>query len=180
MPTTYLALFRGINVGGKNKLPMKDLAEMFVEAGCVDVRTFIQSGNVVFRAISGVARRVPELVTARVGERFGHRPPIVLRTTEQLADVFRNNPFLEMGAAEDTLFVLFLADQPSAAAVAALDPERSPGDTYIVRGKDIYLRLSTGAADTKLTNAYFDSKLATVSTGRNLRTVTKLLDLMKT
>jgi uncharacterized protein (DUF1697 family) len=86
---------------------------------------------------------------------------------------------LKPDAVLESLHVLFLADLPEASRVAVLDPERSPGDEYIVRGREIYLRLTTGAANTKLTNAYFDSKLATVSTGRNWRTVTKLLELMK-
>jgi len=179
MPATYLALLRGVNVGGKNKLPMKDLAAMFVEAGCLEVRTFIQSGNVVFKAAGGIAAKVPGLVAAQIATRFGYKTPVVLRTAAQLAEVHSGNPFLEMGATEDSLFVLFLADQPTLAAVAALDPERSPGDTYIVRGREVYMRLPNGTADSKLTNAYFDSRLATVSTGRNWRTVTKLLEMTR-
>jgi uncharacterized protein (DUF1697 family) len=178
MPATYLALLRGVNVGGKNKLPMKDLAAMFVEAGCADVRTFIQSGNVVFRADAALSRRVPDLVAAQITERFGYRTPVVLRSTEQLREVIRSNPFLEEGADENWLYVMFLAGAPSAAAVASLDPQRSPGDSFVVRGRDVYLRLPNGSADSKLTNAYFDSKLATVSTARNWRTTTKLLELM--
>jgi uncharacterized protein (DUF1697 family) len=179
MPDTYLGLLRGINVGGKNILPMKDLAAMFVAAGCSDVRTFIQSGNVVFKASSGVAKKVPLLVADQIMTQFGYKTPVVIRTTEQLREAHLGNPFIEQGADEDQLHLLFLADLPKAPAVAGLDPERSPGDRYVVRGRDIYLCLTTGAAKTKLTNAYFDSKLATVSTGRNWRTVTKLLAMMQ-
>jgi uncharacterized protein (DUF1697 family) len=178
MATTYVGLLRGINVGGKNKLPMKDLAAMFVTAGCADVRTFIQSGNVIFRADATLSRRVPDLVASQIAERFGYRTPVVLRSADQLREVIGANPFLEAGAHEDSLHVMFLADLPKAAAVAALDPERSPGDTFVVRGRDVYLRLPNGNAKSKLTNAYFDSKLVTVSTVRNWRTTTKLLELM--
>jgi uncharacterized protein (DUF1697 family) len=179
MPATYVALLRGVNVGGKNKLPMKDLAAMFVDVGCSEVRTFIQSGNVVFKSPAGLAAKVAALVAAEITRRFGYNTPVVLRTTNQLADALANNPFVPLGATEDSLHVMFLADLPTAAAVAALDPERSPGDTYTVRGRDIYLRLHNGAGKSKLTNAYFDSKLATVSTARNWRTVNKLLEMMK-
>ncbi len=179
MPATHVALMRGINVGGKNKLPMKDLAELFAGAGCGDVRTYIQSGNVLFSAPRGVLTKLPGLVAARIAERFGYRTPVVLRTADELAETIANNSFLTAGAAEETLHVMFLADVPSARAVGDLDPRRSPGDTFVVRGRDVYLRLPNGAARTKLTNAYFDSKLATVSTGRNWRTVTKLLEMMK-
>jgi uncharacterized protein (DUF1697 family) len=73
---------------------------------------------------------------------------------------------------------MFLADRPKAAGIKDLDPNRSPSDRYSVVGSEIFMHLATGAARTKLTNAYFDSKLATISTSRNWRTTTKLLELM--
>jgi uncharacterized protein (DUF1697 family) len=173
---TYIALLRGINVGGKNLLPMKDLVAMCEGAGCLKVRSYIQSGNVIFSA-SGDAARLPTLISAKIEKQFGHKPPIILRTTEQLEDVFRNNPFLKKGTPEEMLHVMFLASVPAAAAIASLDVHRSPPDTFIVRGQEIYLSLPNGAGRSRLTNAYFDSKLATVSTGRNWRTVAKLLEL---
>lgn len=178
MATTYLALLRGINVGGKNKLPMKDLKELFVEAGSESVRTYIQSGNVVFDATAAVAKRIPEHIPALIQERFGLRTPVIVRTAEDLAAVVANNPFLKAGAPEDELHVYFLADEPSASRIEALDPARSPGDEFAVKGREVYLRLPNGMARTKLTNDYIDRKLATTSTGRNWRTVTKLHALM--
>ncbi len=178
MPETYLALLRGINVGGKNKIPMNDLSSMFLEAGCKNVRTFIQSGNVIFNSSAKVSARIPGLIAARITDSLGYKTPVVLRSTAELEDAVSSNPFLKAGAAEDSLHVFFLADHPEPSRVLALDPHRSPPDEYIVRGREVYLRLSNGVADTKLTNAYFDSKLATICTGRNWRTVTKLLELM--
>jgi uncharacterized protein (DUF1697 family) len=174
----YLALLRGINVGGKNKLPMKELAELFVKAGCGEVRTFIQSGNVIFSADSDLAPSLPGALTAGIAERFGLKVPVLLRTTGQLAQVVHNNPFIEEGADQNTLHVVFLADQPTAERIEKLDPNRSPPDLYVVHGQEIYLRLPNGVGNSKLTNAYFDGKLATISTGRNWRTVTTLLGLM--
>jgi uncharacterized protein (DUF1697 family) len=179
MAETYLALLRGINVGGKNKLPMKDLSALFVAAGCADVRTYIQSGNVILRAEPGVAASLPELIPARIAKSFGYQTPIVLRTADQLRSVASHNPFLEAGAAEETLHVYFLADLPDPRRVDALDPDRSPPDAFVVRGQEIYLQLPNGMARTRLTNAYFDSKLATTSTARNWRTVMRLLQLME-
>jgi uncharacterized protein (DUF1697 family) len=178
MSETYLALLRGINVGGKNKLAMKALVEIFIGAGCEDVRTYIQSGNVIFRASPGVATRLPSQITLQIATSFGYRTPVILRTTEQLRDVIANNPFLEAGVAEETLHVMFLADPPSPVSVDKLDRNRSLSDAFILRGQEIYLQLPNGVAGSKLTNSYFDSKLSTTSTGRNWRTVTKLMDLM--
>jgi uncharacterized protein (DUF1697 family) len=178
MSATYLALLRGINVGGKNKLPMKDLVEIFMRAGCEDVRTYIQSGNVIFRASPDVAVQLPDEITSMIAKSFGFRTPVILRTADQLRDVIVHNPFLKSGATEETLHVMFLADQPSLERVDNLDSDRSPPDAFIVRGRDVYLQLPNGVAASKLTNNHFDSKLATISTSRNWRTVTKLLELM--
>ena len=179
MPETYLALLRGINVGGKNKIKMTDLNAMFVEAGCSNVRTFIQSGNVIFNSTAKVRAQVPRLITEKIAASLGHKTPVIVRSLQELADAVAANPFIPAGAALDSLFVMFLADLPAPAKVDVLDPNRSPGDEFIVRGREIYLKLTTGAADTKLTNAYFDSKLSTICTSRNWRTVNTLLELMK-
>ena len=179
MPTSYLALLRGINVGGKNKLPMKDLIAMFVAAGCRDVRAHIQSGNVIFNADPDVATSLPDVISARIAEHSGYRVPVILRTAESLGDVIRDNPFIAQGMAEEMLHVLFLADTPNGGRVDSLDTARSSPDVFIVHGQEVYLCLPNGAGRTKLTNAYFDTKLATVSTGRNWRTVTTLLALME-
>ncbi len=174
----YVALLRGINVGGKNKLPMKDLAAIFAESGGKHVQTFIQSGNVLFRAAPKVAALIPARTTAAIHRQFGYQVPVVLRSAEELAEAASANPFLKQGADEDTCHLMFLADEPDASLIRQLEPERSPPDRFIVRGKDIYLHLPGGVAKTKLSNAYFDSRLKTVSTGRNWRTVTKLVELM--
>jgi uncharacterized protein (DUF1697 family) len=179
MLMNYLALLRGVNVGGKNKLPMKDLAAMFATAGCSDVQTFIQSGNVIFKATPRISAQIPISIAAQIAEAFGYKTPVMLRTTAELASVVLNNPFLKAGIAEDTLHVLFLADLPSPQGVESLDPRRSPPDEFVVRGKEVYVNCPQGVGKSKLTNAYFDSKLATICTGRNWRTVTTLLKLME-
>jgi uncharacterized protein (DUF1697 family) len=177
--STHVALLRGINVGGKNILPMKDLAQMFLDAGCGDPRTYIQSGNVIFRAPSRLLGNLGSGITERIAGRFGYKIPVVLRTTAQLADTIANNPFLKPGADLTLLHVLFLADVPDDASISKLDPDRSKPDVFVVRNREIYLQLPNGAAKTKLTNGYFDSRLSTVSTGRNWATVLKLLELME-
>jgi uncharacterized protein (DUF1697 family) len=152
---------------------------MFAEAGCDNVRTYIQSGNVIFNATPVVSARLHGPIATRISKSFGYKIPLVLRTAEQMGDVISNNPFLNAGAAEKELHVLFLADLPASRRVEDLDPDRSPPDAFKVRGQEIYLRLPNGAGRTKLTNQYFDWKLRTTSTGRNWRTMTKLFELME-
>jgi uncharacterized protein (DUF1697 family) len=174
----HVALLRGINVGGKNILPMKDLARMFAEAKCASVQTYIQSGNVIFEAPAG-APKIAELVQAKIERQFGYRVPVVLRTREQLLNTIRDNPFLPAVSDHRWLHVYFLADPPKASSIAGLDPARSSPDAFQVLGQEIYLHLPNGMARTKLTNAYFDSKLSTTCTARNWATVLTLSAMMK-
>jgi len=168
--STYVALLRGINVGGKNKLPMADLVRTFESAGCRNVRTYIQSGNVVFAA-------GPKLDERKLATRLRLKVPVVIRSSGEFRQVAARNPFLKDGVDPDSLHVAFLADAPDRSRAASLDPERSPGDAFVLRGREVYLHLPSGVARTKLTNAWLDSKLATTSTVRNWRTVLKLLEM---
>ena len=177
--SAHVALLRGINVGGHNLLPMKQLAAIFEAAGCSEVKTYIQSGNVVFRAAPAAAVKLPALLTKAIEKELGLRIPLVLRTGQELEQVARRNPFLAQGVSEDLVQVMFLADAPSATAAGSLDPTRSPPNEFRLIGREIYLHCPNGMARTKLSNAWFDSKLKTVSTSRNWRTVLKLLELSR-
>ncbi len=173
----HVALLRGINVGGKNQLPMATLAEMFRVEGAAGVTTFIQSGNVVFDAPVKLAGAIGAGVERRIEQQLSLRVPVVLRSAAELAAAVERNPFVAARGDEDELHVMFLAARPTPAQARALDPARSPGDQFALVGRDLYLRLPNGVARSKLTNAYFDKALATVSTARNWRTVLKLLEL---
>ena len=173
----YVALLRGVNVGGRNKLPMADLRDLFASAGCAAVRTYIQSGNAVFEATHELAEAVPEIVTVAIRRRFGYESAVVLRSGEELRQVVTSNPFDTSGDPR-FLHVAFLKDTPSAEAISRLDPERSPPDEFVVRGRNVYLRYPNGVARSKLTNEYLAARLQTVSTMRNWRTVLKLLEMV--
>jgi uncharacterized protein (DUF1697 family) len=171
-------LLRGVNLSGKNKLPMKQLAEIFAKAGCSGVTTYIQSGNVVFTAPESICTGLAEKVSKQIEKQFGHNPPMVLRSLQQMMDVVRSNPYLQPGMEQKSLHVMFLGKGPTAQEIAKLDPERSPGDEYFVREQEIYMRVKS-MAKTRLTNAYFDAKLGTISTARNWRTTVTLLEMME-
>ncbi|HEX9104811.1 MAG TPA: DUF1697 domain-containing protein, partial [Polyangia bacterium] len=158
----HVALLRGINVGGKNKLPMATLSEMFRAEGATEVATFIQSGNVLFDAPKKLADTIGARIERRLERQLSLRVPVVLRSAAELAAVAARNPFLAAGADADALHVMFLAAQPTAAQARALDPARSPGDELVLVGRDLFLRLPNGVARTRLTNAYIDKTLATV------------------
>ena len=173
----YAALLRGVNVGGKNKLPMADLRDIFAQAGCEAVQTYIQSGNVVFEAEPNLAERVPEIVSLAIREQFGFETAVVVRSGEELGQVAASNPFDTSGDPR-FLQVAFLEDTPSAEAVSRLDPERSPPDAFIVRGRNVYLHYPNGVAGSRLTNEYLAAQLQTGSTMRNWRTVLTLVEML--
>ena len=173
----YAALLRGVNVGGKNKLPIADLRDIFTAAGCAAVQTYIQSGNVVFEAVPDLAGRVPEIVTRTIRQRFGYEILVVVRSSDELRQVAVSSPFDTSGDPR-FLHVAFLEDTPSAEAVSRLDPERSPPDAFAVRGHNVYLHYPNGVARSKLTNDYLAAQLQTTSTMRNWRTVLTLLEMV--
>jgi uncharacterized protein (DUF1697 family) len=171
---TYAALLRSVNVGGR-MLPMGELVKMLDRAGCANTRTYIQSGNAVFQCPPAVAETLPTVLAKRIVSRYGFEAPVLMRTDAELRAVIRGNPFADA----EGVHVAFLADHPAPARVGTLDAKRSPGDVFSVLGREIYLRVANGMGQSKLTNAYFDSKLGTISTMRNWRTVCALLEMME-
>ncbi|HPF38332.1 MAG TPA: DUF1697 domain-containing protein [Phycisphaerae bacterium] len=178
MSKRYVALLRGINVGGRNKLPMKDLVSIFEAVGCADVRTYIQSGNVVFDADAATAKRVAAAVSDAIAAKLSLRAPVIQRDAKAFESVVAKHPLISRGADPATLFVMFLADRPKAVDVKRLDPDRSPGDAFVVTGREIYISCPNGAARSKLTNDYFDRALGTISTTRNWRTCLRLAEML--
>ena len=174
---TYVALLRGINVGGRNRLPMDELACMFEDAGCACVRTYIQSGNVVFVASPSLVPGAREAVAAAVSARVGADISVVLRSVDELACAVKANPFPGESQRTSILHVGFLAGRPSPDRVSSIDADRSPPDELVVRGREIYMRLPNGMARTRLTTGYVERALATRVTFRNWRTVLNLLKM---
>jgi uncharacterized protein (DUF1697 family) len=174
---TYVALLRGVNVGGKNRVAMPKLRSSLAELGLEDVVTYVQSGNVVFRSPSrkGVETRIGKLIA----DEFGLEIAVLVRTPAELAKIAKANPFRKHEQDPLKLHVVFLSGKPAVKAVAGLDPDRSPGDEFNVEGSEIYLHLPNGSGRSKLTIDYFERRLGVKATARNWKTVEKLLELAK-
>jgi uncharacterized protein (DUF1697 family) len=175
----HVALLRGINVGGRSMVAMSALKGMFSAAGGAEVRTWIQSGNVLFRAGPAAAGEIAADVAATIARRLGLEVAVIVRTGDELDRVTKANPFLRRGADPKSLHVMFLEGRPSSARIAALDPGRSPPDEFVVQGAEVYLMCPNGVARTKLGNAWFEGKLGMRATMRNWRTVLKLAALAR-
>ncbi len=173
--STHVALLRGINLGGKNTVPMAELRRYAEEAGGANVRTYVQSGNLVFTAQH--AEPIAAAITARIEENLGLTIPVVLVTADELRDIAAANPYLREGVPEKELHLILLSETPAPDRVVKLDPDRSPPDRYTVAGRAIYHCAPNGLARSKLTNAYLDRTLGVISTSRNWRTIGSLLAL---
>lgn len=173
-PTRYVALLRGVNVGGKNKISMPDLRAAVESAGFDDVSTFIQSGNVLFSGPRGVK---PAAVESAISGAFGIDVTVMLRTADDLARVIERNPFRQSDPAK--LHVGFMTAEPPSAVVTDLDGERFAPEEFVIRGLELYLHLPNGMGRAKLP-PYLDRRLGVATTVRNWNTVNKLLELART
>lgn len=174
MTIAFVALLRGVNVGGANRLPMASLKAVFERAGASRVETLIQSGNVVFEAPKAAAATIVAKVAAHISRDFGFDARLILRDAESWRALVAANPFLARGVDPKSLHALCLAAPPEDQRFARLDGGRSPPDEFVAVGQTIYLWLPNGVARTKLTNAWFDSTLGVTTTLPNWPTVLRL------
>jgi uncharacterized protein (DUF1697 family) len=140
-------------LGRVNKVPMKELARLFEDGGYEQVRTHLQSGNVVFSSRKPAAKLRTEIERA-VSKTFGLDVTVMVRNRLQMKRVVDGNPFSTKGGKTSSVHVLFLAGRPRAAAVKSLDPDRSPRDAFEVSGTEIYLHYPNGAGRSKLSTDY--------------------------
>ncbi len=175
---TYLLLLRGINVGGHNRLPMADLRALVSGLGHGDVRTHLQSGNVVCTG-TGRPGDVAASVSAAIFDQLSLTVPVVARRADEWAAIVDGNPFVGDEDDPKRLHVTFLAARPEPDRVASLlaqAPEFAP-DRFAVVGPDVYLHIPESYADSPLQNGVLEKRLGQVCTTRNWRTVIALAEL---
>lgn len=178
--TTWIALLRGVNVGGKKIVPMADLRAMVESLGLGDPRTLLQSGNVCFRSRGGDRRQIAAALESATRKRFGFEVTYVLRSATEWRAIVAANPFPAEAASDPGRLLMFaLTAAPDGAAIAALEAN-VPGDERLrVIGAELYAHYPSGIGTSKLDNARIDRHLQVVSTGRNWNTVLKLATLSR-
>ena len=174
--TTYIALFRGINVGGKNKLPMKDLVATLENVGCQDVATYIQSGNAVFQSEEQDASLLSETIEAAIREQHGFEPLVLLLTSEEMGRVMGSNPFPEAESEPKTLHLYFLAAPPESPDLDALEGIKGDRERFFLGDSVFYLHAPNGIGRSKLA-ANIEKLLGVPVTARNWRTVRKVMEM---
>jgi uncharacterized protein (DUF1697 family) len=175
---TYIALFRGINVGGTNVLPMKDLVTIFENIGSQNVKTYIQSGNAVFQNKEENASLLSNKIRAAIKESHGYEPQVLLLTPEEMARAIESNPFPEAESEPKTLHVHFLASMPKNPDLGALESIKSDRERFALKDKVFYLHAPDGIGRSKLA-ANTEKLLGVAITSRNWRTVCKVMTMLK-
>lgn len=172
--TTYLALLRGINVGGKNIIKMKELKRLFEELGFEKVTTYIQSGNIVFQSVED-AGEVQAQMEQVIEKTYGFSVPIVVRSDKEFLDIIKNCPYPADSLPEgESVHLTLFGSEPSQESILRL-PKFEDEECH-VQGKEIYLYLKKSFKDSKL--AVHLHKLGVPATTRNWKTVRKLESLL--
>jgi uncharacterized protein (DUF1697 family) len=173
-----VALLRGINVGGHKRVAMADLRKLVEEAGYGEVRTHLNSGNVVLSADEGpddVARAIEE----GIAERLDLDVDVIVRTAEELAGVVDANPLGDVATDGSKHLVMFLSAKPDPAILRELGDEDFAPDRFGAHGCELYVWCPNGMRDSRLMKTISGKRLAPVATVRNWNTVTKLLEMVR-
>ena len=173
-----ISMLRGVNVGGHNCIKMETLRAMDESLGLRDAQTYVQSGNVVFRTSARDVGSLGNRIAAKIEQTFGFRPGVMVRSTSDLRDVIRRNPFASRrGLDPRKLLVTFLAADPAPEARAKILGIRADPEELRVDGREVYAYYPNGFGRAKLSAALIERTLNTSGTGRNWNTVTKLLEI---
>lgn len=175
---TYISILRGINVGGHRKILMADLKKMYEALGFKEVKTYIQSGNVVFK--SDQTEAVPsleDLLEKSIKTTFGHEVPVIIRTREEWEQAMEGSPYL-LDHDISTLSLTFLSEEPEEALIESFLSNNYSPDKVSIKGKHAYIFCHSGLFHlSKITQQKLENKLKVKATTRNWKTVMKLKSL---
>lgn len=175
---TFIALLRGINVSGSNKIKMTELQQLFIELGFKNVMTYIQSGNVVFQTNLEELDKIEQQIINSIKQTFGYLVQVIVLTKKSLETIYASNPFLHEPNIDITkLHVTLLSNKPNENDIIPLKTLSKYEDTFIIVDKTIYLYCPNGYGKTLLNNNLFERKLKISATTRNWNTISKLVEL---
>lgn len=174
--TTYIALFRGINVGGKNTLPMKELSALVESHGYTEPQTCIQSGNLVIRSSEKAAKQFEKKIGAAIEQRYGFAPRIPVLSLDDLKKAMRANPYPEADNDPKSVHLYFLAARLKEPDLRSLAAIQKPNESFALKGSVFYLHAPDGIGRSKVAERV-EKALGVAVTARNWRTVGKLVEM---
>jgi len=177
---TYIALLRGINVGGHKPVAMSDLRAMLAKLGFEDARSILQSGNLIFGGYARASGELEKLLEAEAGgKRLGLQADFLVRTAKEWRTIVARNPFRKAAESDPAhLVVMLLKTVPKADAIKAAQGAIAGRETIRADGRQLYIVYPAGIGTSRLTNALLEKKLGTRGTARNWNTVLKLATLL--
>ena len=179
MPT-YVAMLRGINVGLGKIVKMERLRASLEALGFDNVRTYVQSGNVIFESARKLPVELSKKIEGKIQRDFGFTVPVLVKTSKEIEQIVSDNLLLkEKGIDQSKLHVTFLSDAPPKTAVKVLEPLATARERFRILNREIYLYCPDGYGRTKLSNNAIEKKLSAVGTTRNWRTVNTLLEMCR-
>lgn len=158
---------------------MDDLKALYENLELENVKTYIQSGNVIFQSNIESCKSLGDLISNRIHQQFQLDVPVIVKNMEEFNDVYENNPFLAQDKDPQMLYVIFLSDNPNESVIEKIK-KYSGNDLFIIYKSAIYLFCTNGYGKTKLTNIFFENKLKIVATTRGWSTVCKLREIART
>ena len=174
---TYISILRGINVGGHKSIKMLALSQMFEDLGFTKVKTYIQSGNIVFQCPKKDPLKLASDIAEKISDTFSFEVPVIVLELEEVEKVHQNNLFISKNKYDiNFLHVTFLSQKPKQIDIDKISGDYGK-DEFLISGKAIYLYCPNGYGNTKLTNTFFESKLKVPATTRNWKTVTELVNI---
>lgn len=173
----YIALLRGINVGGNTMIKMETLREVFSSLGLENVRTYINSGNVAFETEKTSDAKLTKTVSDAIERTFEKRISVMIRSEREIDEVIKNNPFAGKFENDKDLHVFFLAAELSKEQIDMLAAVVNENEMIEVRGRTLYCLLRISLTDSFVGKGFIDKKLKAIATARNWRTVNKLAEL---
>lgn len=172
----YAAFLRGVNVGGRTSVKMERLRDCLAALGFERVKTYIQSGNVVFETAKTDDEKLAKRIEAAVEKEF-FKTPVMVRSIDEIKKIVENNPFANEEFEDKLLHVVFLREKLSDEKAEMLLSNNRDEEKFAVRNREVYCLLKRGVADSLLGKKYIDNKLKTPATARNWRTINKILEL---
>ncbi len=173
----YAAFLRGINVGGKNKIKMETLREMFYSLGFENVKSYINSGNVIFETAKTDDKKLAAKIESAIEKEFSLSIKVMVRKIDEIKQLVKNNPFEGQFENDKDLHVFFLDEELSEEKCAALLSNNNENEQFAVRNREIFCLLRVSVLDSLIGKDYIGKKLKVSATARNWRTVNKVLEL---
>jgi uncharacterized protein (DUF1697 family) len=176
---TFISILRGINVSGQKKILMADLKVLYENLKFKDVRTYIQSGNVIFKSNEPLSDiEFEKKIEDQIFKKYNFHVPVIIRSEDEIRKIIAANPFLkEKNIDPKKLHVTFLSNIPDKENVESIEKMDFSPDKFMISGKEVYLYVPNGYGETKISNTFFEKKLKVKATTRNWNTVNKLSEL---